>query len=174
MKALTKMLLVALLVVGLTNVATAVTDTGTASVGVQVEEIAQLSVSGAPALMTLTNAATTAGSLPTAQTDAATSLSWTSNVALNSRLITASLNLAYSTGVVVKLTLGTPGTGSTNGTTGGQQTLGISESTLFSGITNENAGSATLTYELSLSAMTAPITTTESKTVTITLAAAAV
>ena len=173
MKALTKMLLAALIVVGLTGVAMAATDFDTSSVGIEVEEIAQIAITGSVSTIILTNAATTAGSLPDAQTDENTNLAWTSNVAANSRLITASLNEAFTAGVVVKLTLGTPGTGSSNGSTGGQATLSTVESTLWSGVTNENCSNATLTYELSLSTMIAPISVTESKTVTITLAAAA-
>jgi len=149
----------------------AATDSGTASVGMQLEEIAQLVVSGDPGLITLTNAQTTAGLLPTEQTDATTSLSWTSNVASGSRKITAALSAAYTTGVVLKATLAEPA--GSNGTSAGEQTLDTEAIEMFTGIANENCTQATITYEFSLSTMIAPITETESKTVTWTLLAAA-
>lgn len=171
MKALTKMLLVALLVVGPTNVVMAAQDTGDAELGIVMEEIAQIAITGAVGTLTLANSETAAGDEPTVQSTS-TNLAWTSNVAVdNTRLITASLDAAYDMAVTVKLTLGSPGTGSTNGSTGGIQTLTTDEATLWTGITNENCSNAQLTYDVSLSSGMFLPTSVESQTVTITLAA---
>ena len=175
MKRLLIATLMAVMLVTVGLVAWAIDDTGNAAVGVQVEEIAQLTVSGAPALITLTSTATTAGSLPDVQNDVSTSLAWTSNVAATySRKITAILDVVYTTGVVLKATVGTPSSGTSTGSTGGQLTLDATTAQdMWTGITNENCSGATITYEFSLSTMIAPITTTESHTVTWTLTAAA-
>jgi hypothetical protein len=153
---------------GLAGSAFAASDTATQTVTITVEEIAQLGVSGDPGTLTLANATTTPGSLPTAATDATTSLSWTSNVAATTRKITAAIDSDYTAGVVLKATLAEPA--GTNGTTGGQQTLGTTATDMLTGITNENCTGATITFEASLSAMVAPIAS-ESRTLTWTLTA---
>jgi hypothetical protein len=157
------------LVLGLAGAVGAATDQATQTVTITVEEIAQLSVSGDPATLTLTNAGTIPGSLPAAATDASTSLSWSSNVASGARKLTAALDATFTSGIVLKATLAKPA--GSNGSTAGQVTLNNTDKDLFTGITNENCTNATITLEASLSQMIAPVTN-ESKTLTWTLTAA--
>jgi len=170
---LTAVVLTVVVSFGQSQVAMALTDTGTQALAVTVEEIAQLSASAAPGTQTLSNAGTTAGSLPSAVTDTTTSLSWTSNAAgVTTRKITAALSAAYTTGIVLKATLpATCSSGSTNGTSAGQKTLGTTAVDMLTGITNENCSAATVTYDTSITSMIAPVTA-ESKTVTWTITAA--
>jgi hypothetical protein len=157
------------LVLGLAAAAGAATDQATQTVTITVEEIAQLSASGDPATLTLTNAGTTAGSLPTPATDASTSLSWSANVASGSRKLTAALDATFTSGIVLKAALAKPG--GSSGSSSGQVTLSDTAKDIFTGITNENCTGATISFEASLSKMIAPVTN-ESKTLTWTLTAA--
>lgn len=161
-------LAVMVLSLGLVARAMALTDTGTHTVTITVEEIAQIDVVGGNVLFTFNQAGTTAGSLPTVSDDTATSLSWTSNVAANSRKITAELDQNSATGIVLKVTVTKAGG---NGTAGSQITLTLAAQDVFSGITNENVTGNTLTYNATLSTMIAPVT--DARTVTYTLLAAA-
>jgi len=170
-KMMKRLITLLLVTVGLVCVpaltAWAVTDTATQDVAITLEEIAQLAVSGDPATLTLTNASTTAGSLPPAVEDATTSLSWTSNVETDqTRKLTAILSAAYTTGIVLKATVTEPA--GTNGTAAAEQTLIVTAVDMFTGITNENCTGATITYEASITEMIAPVTA-QSKTVTWTL-----
>lgn len=155
-----------------TSLMAQVTDTASQTVTVTVEEIAQLAVSDQPGTLTITNADTTAGSLPPAVTEATTSLAWTSNVSAGGRNITAELDTDTTAGLVLSATVADPGTGTSSGSSAGKQALSTTAATLFSGITNENCSGATITYEASLTTMIAPIAS-ESHTVTWTLTAGA-
>ena len=167
MKKLLVVLLAAALTSGLVGTAMAVSDTAIQSVTITVEEIAQLAVSGSPGTFTLSNAATVAGSLPDAQEEATTSLSWTSNVSSGTRKITAQLDADYTTGIVLKATVTVDA--ASNGRTGGQKTLSFATAEeMVTGITNENVTGNTVTYEASASTMIAPVAS-ESKTVIWTL-----
>lgn len=167
MKKLLVVLLTAALTAGLGGTAMAVSDTATQSVTITVEEIAQLAVSGSPGTLTLSNAATTASSLPDAQEDATTSLSWTSNVSSGVRKITAQLDAEYTSGILLKVTVTVDA--ASNGTTAGQKTLSFATAEeMVTGIPNENVTGNTVTYEASISTMIAPVTS-ESRTITWTL-----
>jgi len=156
--------IVAALVLGRAGSALAVTDTADQSVTVTVSEIAELAVNGGAVSLTIA-APGTPGSLPSAVTDAATSLAWTSNVAgAFTRTITAALDSDMPASVTLKATLTKAGG---NGTAAAQQTLSSVAATLFTGITNENVTGNTITYEAAVSAMVAPQTI--SRTVTWTL-----
>jgi hypothetical protein len=111
------------LVFGMVVPAMAVTSTGNHTVTIAVSEIAELAVNGGNVTLTISTA--TAGSLPDAVTDTATSLNWTANRSTSgsgtARNITAQLDTDYSAGIVLKATLSTTcsGGGSTNGSTAG-------------------------------------------------------
>jgi hypothetical protein len=159
----------AALLVGLAGTAFAVNDTADQTVTITVEEIAQLSASGSPGTLILSQAGTTPGSLPVAATEATTSLSWTSNVtAGHTRKVTAGLDATFTAGIVLKATLAKPA--GSNGASAGQKTLSATAADMLTGVTNENCTSATISFEATLSAIIAPVTD-ETKTLTWTLTA---
>ena len=142
---------------------------GSHTVSITLQEIAELACSGSPSTLVLSNAGTTPGSLPAPATDATTSLSWTSSVASGTtRKITAALDSNYPAGIVLKATLAKPS--GSNGTSAGQKTLSNAAQDMFTGIAGEPCTGATITFEASLSSIVAPVSS-ESKILTWTLTA---
>jgi len=165
MKKLAIALVIAVVLAGVPWSAMAASDTGTHDVTVTVAEIVAVEVVGGNITLTI-NTVADPGQLPSAVTDATTSLDWTANVAGGTtRSITAALDSSYSAGIALKVTVTDPA--GTNGTNSGQVTLTNVAQDVYSGITNENCTGATLTYDASLTAMVAPVS--ETKTVTYTL-----
>jgi len=143
--------------------------TGSHTVNITLQEIAELDCIGSPSTLVLSNASTTPGSLPPPATDATTSLSWTSCVASgNTRKITVALDANYPAGIVLRATVAKPA--GSNGTSAGQQTLSNTATDMLTGITGEACTGATVTFEASLSSSVAPVAS-ESRIVTWTLTA---
>ncbi|MBN2414295.1 hypothetical protein JXO52_00550 [bacterium] len=135
------------------------------TVTVAVSAVNEIDVSDAEVVLTINSA--TAGSDLDAATDATSTLDWTTNQA--SRKITVAINSAYSTGLTVTVTAGTPsGTGTAVGTVSGSAvTLSTTAADLVTAISNAYA-QCSLTYEASAS-VTAGVISSESRTVTYTI-----
>ncbi len=171
MKTLTKMLLVALLVMGLTNVAMATTGEDSSTVTITFSEISVLAVSGDPAAFTI-SAPTTAGDLPADPTpDASTTMAWTSNTdyvdAQQTRKITGSLGVLFE-GITLSATVVAPG--GTSGVSAGilPFTTAATAYEFVTGIENCNVSAQTITFTPAVTGMVTPYTTT-GQTVTWTL-----
>lgn len=170
MRILAKILAVASLavslVIGLTNMAMATTDTDNQTVTVTLSEISELAASGNPG--TLTFATPAAGFLPADQSDSSTTMAWTSNVAAaQTRKITGSLDVLFS-GVDLYGTLAAPG--AAGGTSAGELkfTAAATAYDFVTAIGNSNSVGNTITFRASLAAMAAPFGPT-AQTVTWTL-----
>ncbi|QTQ38918.1 Uncharacterized protein ToN1_48240 [Aromatoleum petrolei] len=128
----------------------------------EVTAINELSVSGNPGALTISSA--TAGSAPTAVSDATTTYAITTNQ--STRKITAAIDTAMPSGVTLKANLAAP----TGATSAGAVTLGAVAVDAVTGISTLNESGKTITY--SLEATTAAgVVTSASKTVTFTIAA---
>ncbi len=167
MKILAKVLLAAILVVGLPAAAMAVTGSTTQTVTITFSEIADIAVSGDPATLTI-GAPAAAGQLPADQSDATTTMAWTSNVAVGlTRKITGSIDGLF-TGINLYATVAAPG--GTDGTSAGE-TLFAAATTDYdfvTGIGNSNTSSQTITYRASVTALGPPYTTSQIVTWTLT------
>jgi hypothetical protein len=164
MKVLVKTLLAIGMVVGLISAATATTDVATSTVTITFSEISELAVSGDPGTLTII-APAAAGNLPADQTDATTTMAWTSNGAAGkTRKITGSIASLFS-GIDLYATV-TAGSG--KGTSAGEQKLIVTDTDFVTGIGNCNTASETITFRANVTSMVAPYTTTQ-KVVTWTL-----
>ena len=149
---------VLILVVCLTSIAVAATDTATQNVTVTFSEIATLSVSGDPGTLTISTPATP-GDLPADETDSTTTMAWTCNVdAALTRKITGSIDALFS-GVNLYAEVTAAGS---NGTSAGktQFAAATTDYDFVTGITNENTSGETITYTAEVSSMVAPYTDT--------------
>jgi len=150
-------LLTAALTLFLCGMAMAQGDSQNHNVTVTLGEVAKIGINGGNVTLTFNTGGTTPGDLPIPVTDATTDLRWTSNVASGlTRKITAALEADYVTGIVLKITVGAPATGTTTGASAGQITLSTTDQDAFTGITNEHCKDAALSYEVSLTAMVEP------------------
>jgi len=141
---------------GIAMAATSATQTVTYAVSA----INAITVSGNPAALTV-NAAT-AGSAPTAVSDATTTYAITTNE--TGKKITGAINTAMPAGVTLTVNLTAP----TGGTSAGATSLGTSASDLVTGITTLNESAKTITYNLSATSA-AGVVGSASKTVTLTI-----
>ena len=168
MKVLTKMLLVVLLVIGLTNVAVAGT-TDDKSVSIVVQAIDEIASTGTPSLTINATTATgfTAGDSLFTVTDAS---SCTYGVTTNSAVakkITAHLNTAITeTAVNLYITLASA-SGVSGGETNITSVVAASPASVVTGLLKEADSAQVLTYKAT-AGVTAPIGTV-TKTVTLTL-----
>ncbi len=159
MKTLAKVLLLAALVVGLEAVAMAGTGSTTQTVTITFSEIAEIGVSGDPATITIV-APATAGDLPADQTEATTTMAWTSNVAATlTRKITGSIDGLFN-GINLYTTVAAPG--STDGTSAGetQFVAAVTAYDFVTAIGNSNTSAQTITFKASVTSMVAPYTST--------------
>ena len=168
MKGTDRILLVTLAaMLGVAVCVRAATDTDTQTVTITFEEIAAIAASGNPGTLTIT-APSTPGSLPDDETDATTTMAWTSSVASGqTRTITGSIGGLFN-GINLFCTVAAPG--STSGTSSGE-TQFVAASTNYNfvtGIGNCNATAQTITYRAAVSSLVAPYTNTQ-QTVTWTL-----
>jgi hypothetical protein len=164
MKVLAKTLLAIGMIVGLINVAIATTDVATSTVTITFSEISELAVSGDPGTLTIV-APAVAGDLPADQTDATTTMAWTSNVAAGkTRKITGSIASLFS-GIDLYATITVAGG---KGTSAGKQKLIVTDTDFVTGIGNCNISGETITFTANVTSMTAPYTNTQ-KVVTWTL-----
>ncbi len=115
--------------------------TANATVTYTISSIDSISVSGNPGSMTINSA--TAGSNPTAATDATTTYSVTTNN--SARKVTGQLASAMPSGVTLSVTLGAP----SGGTSAGAVSLTTAAQNLVTGISSVAQGSLTITYSLS-------------------------
>lgn len=157
MKNSVKVLLLAVLVVGLASVVMATTDTDTQTVTITFSEISEIDASGDPGTLTIV-APATPGDLPADQTDATTTMAWTSNVAAaQTRKITGSIDGLFS-GINLYATIAAPG--GADGTSAGETEF-VAASTDYDFVTaigNCNVSAQTITFKASVSAMVAPYT----------------
>lgn len=135
------------------------TLTASQTVNITVDEIQQITVSG-PAALHITTA--TAGSAPTAVTDATTTYSLTSNA--NTKKITAKIDSAMPTGMALILTMTAPSVG----TSAGAITLTAADQDMVTGIGKVSETKA-LSYQLTATAAAGVLAAT-TRTVTLTAA----
>ena len=171
MKKLMRILLVMVLTFVLSGVALAGTGGDSSSVTITFSEIAELGVSGNPGILTII-APTTAGDLPADQSDAATTMSWTSNTAYvgeaqQTRKITGSLDVLFS-GINLYGTVAAPG--STEGASAGELlfTEAAAAYDFVTGIENCNVSAQAITFRANVTGMVTPYTST-AQTITWTL-----
>ena len=162
-----RLTLIAVMIIALLSFAAAgmAQDTDNHTVTISVSAVNEIDVSDAEVILTINSA--TAGSDLDAASDATSTLDWTTNE--TSQKITVEINNAYSTGVTVTVTPGTPsGTGTAVGTPSGSAvTLSTTAADLVTAITEAYA-QCSLTYEVSAS-VTAGTVSSESRTVTYTI-----
>lgn len=135
--------------------------TATQTVTYEVQAINEISVSADPGAL-IVNAAT-AGSAPTAVTDATTTWAVTTNE--SAKKITAAINTAMPSGLTLTVNLAAP----TGGSSAGAVTLGTTAADVVTGISTLNESGLGITYQLSATAA-AGVVASDSKTVTFTIA----
>lgn len=150
---------VLVLLAGSMNSAYAATS-ATQTVTYEVQAIDEISVSGNPGALIISSA--TAGSQPTAVTNATTSYSITTNG--TTKKITGKINTAMPANTSLKVTLAAP----TGGTSAGQVTLTATDQDLVTGIGTLAESGKTITYEFSAT-ISAGVVSSASKTVTLTV-----
>ena len=135
-------------------------QTATQTVTFQVTAIDEISVSGDPGALIVSSA--TAGSQPTAATDATTTYSITTNG--SSKKITGDVDSAMPANTILAVTLTAPSIGSSAGSV----TLTATAADLVTGIATVAEGSLSISYNFSAT-VTAGILTSDTRTVTLTL-----
>lgn len=128
----------------------------------EVQAINEMSVSGDPGALTINTA--TAGSAPTAVTDASTTYAITTNQ--TGTKITGAVDLAMPNGVTLAVNLAAP----TGATSAGDVVLGTVDADVVTGITQLNEAGKTITYTLS-AAPSAGVVASTTRTVTYTVVA---
>jgi len=156
-KALTIILTVAL-VLGVYGIAHAA-DTATQSVSFEVAAINEISVSGNPETLIISEAAP--GSDPTPATDSSTTYAITTNG--TDKKITARIDSTMPTGLTLKVKLNAP----TVGASQGDVTLSMADESVVTGISQVAQDNLTITYTLEATAEAE--VSSGSKTVTFTL-----
>jgi hypothetical protein len=136
-------------------------DSANQTVTYEVQAINEISVSGNPGALTVS--AATAGSEPTAATDATTTYSITTNG--SNKKITGILNTAMPANTALKVTLTAP----TGGTSAGQVSLSASAQDLVTGISAVAQSAVGISYEFSAT-IAAGVVSSAQKTVTLTIA----
>lgn len=167
MKNLTKVLLAIVLVIAMVTTLKAATDTDTQTVTITFEEIAAIAASGDPGTLTIT-APTTPGDLPDDESDATTTMAWTSSVASGqTRTITGSIDALFS-GIDLHATVAAPG--GADGTSSGEIefTAATTDYTVVTGIGASNTTGQTITYRAECTSLVETYTSTQ-QTVTWTL-----
>lgn len=162
MKNTIKTTIATLIVSGLTASAVLAGPSATQTVTYEVSAINELSVSS-PTVSLTVNAAT-AGSAPTAASDATTSYAITTNE--SNRKITGILNTAMPAGVSLSASLAAP----TGGNSVGPVALTATAQDLVTGISALNESGKVITYSLSATSA-AGVVASASKTVTLTITA---
>jgi hypothetical protein len=172
MKKYLVMFFTGVMVLFLSGVAMAETDTASSVVTITFSEVAELGVSGDPGTMTIDNPAS-AGNLPADATESTTTMSWTSNVpAAQTRKITGNLDVLFS-GILLYANVSAPGT---DGGTSAGKTQFVAAATDYDFVTaigNCNASAQSVTFTAEVSEMVAPYTST-AHTITWTFTAAAI
>ena len=171
MKKLMIILLVMVLTLVLSGVALAGTGEDSSTVTITFSEIAELGVSGNPGTLTIV-APATAGDLPADQSDATTTMSWTSNTAYVgeaqlTRKITGSLDVLFS-GIDLYGTVAAPG--GTDGATANELKFAEAATAyeFVTGIENCNISAQMITFRADVTGMVTPYTAT-AQTITWTL-----
>lgn len=137
----------------------------TQTVNFEIDAISVMSTSGAVTLHIVAADVTAGASSTLSKTNATTTYAFTTNDnPSNGKTIEGAINSNMPAGVSLKLTLATPGTGSS----AGQKTLTTSTTALVTGITPTNAATSTLTYVLE-AGVTAGPQTAASRTVSFTI-----
>lgn len=134
-------------------------QTANQSVSVDVDAINVISVSGNPGTLVISSA--TAGSQPDDASDNSTSYAITSNE--TSKKIVGSLDVAYASGISLKVTLA-----SASGSSAGEVTLSTSDQDLVTSLSNVAESGQQISYVASATVSAAPATA-ESHTVTFTI-----
>jgi len=152
MKKLLVVLFAVVLFAGVPMIAMGATATSSHTVSIEVVEMAAIEVVGGNVTLTI-ETSSDPGSLPDSDTDATTSLEWTSTVTSGTRTISAKLDTAYPPGIQLDVTVSG---GTSGGASAGPVTLTITDQDVFTGIGNEVVTGATLTYDASLTSMIGP------------------
>jgi hypothetical protein len=134
-------------------------QTANQSVTVDVDAINVIDVSGNPGTLVINSA--TAGSAPDDASDNSTSYDITSNE--TTKKVVGSLDVAYASGISLKVTLA-----STGATSAGQVTLSTTDQDLVTGISNLAESGQQISYVASATVSAAPAAA-ESHTVTFTI-----
>lgn len=136
-------------------------QTATQNVTIVVDEINEIAVSGA---VTLTINSASAGSAPTADTDASSSYAVTTNS--SAKKITGQLGSDYQSGITLQVALAAP----TGAASAGAQTLSSGAAVdLVSSMETVSEGGLTITYTASATADAAPNGAGETEVVTFTV-----
>ena len=135
-------------------------QTATQTVTFQVTAIDEISVSGDPGALIVNSA--TAGSQPTAATDATTSYSLTTNG--SGKKITGDIDSAMPANTTLAVTLTAP----TGGTSAGQVTLTATAADLVTGISTLAESGITISYNFSATTA-AGVVASDTRTATLTL-----
>lgn len=135
-------------------------QTATQVVRFQVNAVNQIAVSGNPAPLVISTA--TAGSAPTSVSASGTNYAITTNEA--NQKITASLDQALPTGVMLEVTLAAPGGASS----AGPVSLSTGGADVVTGISGTSASSLPITYRLSATTAV-QMTSPTARTVTFTI-----
>jgi len=143
----------------LASAGTAGAQTATQTVTFQVTAINQVSVAGSPSLTVST---ATAGSTPTAATDA------TATWAVTTNMTTAKITASIPTAMPAGLTLSTNLTAPTGATSLGLRALGTTAVDVVTGITRVAQGSLGITYQLDAT-LAAGVVASGSRVVTYTI-----
>jgi len=158
--------LIMVLTFGLSGIALAGTGEDSSTVTITFEEIAEIGVSGNPGTITIV-APATAGDLPADQSEATTTMSWTSNTdyvgeAQQTRKITGSLDVLFS-GIDLYGTVAAPGT--TSGASAGELKFETAAAAyeFVTGIENCNVSAETITFRANVTGMVTPYTSTAQK-----------
>jgi len=136
-------------------------DNVTQTVTYEVQAINEITVSGNPGALVISTA--TAGSQPTAATDATTSYSVTTNG--TNKKITGSIDTAMPANTSLLVTLTAP----TGGSSAGQVALSTTAQDLVTGISTLAESGLTISYEFTADAA-AGVVASSTKTVTLTVA----
>ena len=160
MKSIAKVLLLAALVLGLAGIVMAETGEDTQTVTITFYEISEIAASGDPGPL-LIEAPLTPGDLPEDDTDASTTMAWTSNVAAGlTRKITGSIDVLFS-GINLYATIAAPGDA---GGTSEDELLFAAADTDYEFVTaigNCNVTAQTITFRAEVTEMVTPYEETE-------------
>jgi hypothetical protein len=152
MKSLSKVLLLLALVMGFAGVVLATNDTTQQTVTITFSEISEIAASGDPGTLTIV-APATPGTLPADQTDATTTMAWTSNVAAGqTRKITGSIDALFS-GIDLFATVAAPGGASGTSANEKKFAAATTDYDFVTSIGNCNVTAQTITFRASVTQM---------------------
>ncbi len=143
-------------------------DTAVQTVGYDVQEVAQISVTeGSPG--TLTISAATPGSVPDPDELLAGTYSITNNAGTDSKKITAAISTGMPSGVTLKVLLAAPDGATSEGSGSNGVALSATDADVVTGIDSVNETGLAITYQLSATIDAEAMETADSRVVTFTI-----